>query len=49
VSEEGALVATRTGAGWRIVTFQNTPAAVHGRPELAQALTAELRAVRSGV
>ena len=27
----------------RIALFQNTPAALHGRPEAAQALTAELR------
>ena len=35
--------------GARIVLFQNTPAAFHGRPELAEQLTAELTAVlRSG-
>ncbi|HJW27525.1 MAG TPA: SgcJ/EcaC family oxidoreductase [Rhodocyclaceae bacterium] len=36
------LVATRAEAGWRIVSFQNTPAQFHGRPEQAAALTAEL-------
>jgi uncharacterized protein (TIGR02246 family) len=30
---------------WGIVLFQNTPAAFHGRPELGQELTEELRAV----
>jgi uncharacterized protein (TIGR02246 family) len=37
------LVAAREHAGWRVVLFQNTPAQYHGRPELAQALTDELR------
>jgi uncharacterized protein (TIGR02246 family) len=39
------LVATHADGGWRIAHFQNTPAAFHGRPEAAEALTAELRAV----
>jgi uncharacterized protein (TIGR02246 family) len=30
---------------WRIALLQNTPAQYHGRPELAKALTAELRAL----
>ena len=38
-----ALVAVRTGDGWRVAHFQNTPAAFHGRPEEADALTAELQ------
>lgn len=37
------LVADRVGAQWRIVLFQNTPARFHGRPHLAEELTAELR------
>jgi len=37
------LVARQSGADWRIVLFQNTPAQFHGRPELAEALTEELR------
>ncbi|HWB85072.1 MAG TPA: SgcJ/EcaC family oxidoreductase [Bryobacteraceae bacterium] len=37
------LVAIRQNAAWRIATFQNTPAAFHGRPEVAEVLTAELR------
>jgi uncharacterized protein (TIGR02246 family) len=39
-----SLVATRDRDAWRITLFQNTPAAFHGRPELSDALTAELRA-----
>lgn len=37
------MVASQTGRSWQIEHFQNTPAAFHGRPELADALTAELR------
>ena len=40
-----ALVAVRRGEAWRIVHFQNTPAQLHGRPDLAEALTVELRAL----
>ena len=28
---------------WRVVLLQTTPAAFHGRPDLAEALTRELR------
>ena len=38
-----ALVAQRRADGWRVVLYQNTPAQYHGRPEAAEALTAELR------
>jgi uncharacterized protein (TIGR02246 family) len=38
-----SLVATADGAGWRAVLLQTTPAAFHGRPDLAEALTQELR------
>jgi uncharacterized protein (TIGR02246 family) len=38
-----SLVASRREGGWRIVLFQNTPAQFHGRPELTQQLTDELR------
>ncbi len=38
-----SLVATKQDDNWRIVLFQNTPAQFHGRPELAEALTAELQ------
>jgi uncharacterized protein (TIGR02246 family) len=37
------LVAERRADGWCAVLFQNTPAALHGRPELAADLTNELR------
>lgn len=38
-----SLVAVRRDGVWRIALFQNTPAQFHGRPELAEQLTAELR------
>ncbi|HEX6305394.1 MAG TPA: SgcJ/EcaC family oxidoreductase [Anaerolineales bacterium] len=37
------LVAVRGEEPWRIAVFHNTPAAYHGRPELAEALTEDLR------
>ena len=37
------LVAAKRAGQWRIALFQNTPAQFHGRPELAQELTEELR------
>jgi uncharacterized protein (TIGR02246 family) len=37
-----SLVAQRQTDGWRVILYQNTPAAFHGRPELADALTVEL-------
>jgi uncharacterized protein (TIGR02246 family) len=40
-----SLIAAREGGVWRIALFQNTPAAWHGRPEDAAALTAELQAL----
>lgn len=39
------LVAVKQGDAWRIVLFQNTPARFDGRPDLAEALTKELRAL----
>jgi uncharacterized protein (TIGR02246 family) len=39
------LVVTLDAGQWRIALMQNTPAAFHQRPELADALTAELTAV----
>ena len=40
-----SLVAQRRRDGWRVVLYQNTPAQYHGRPELAEALTEELRSL----
>lgn len=37
------LVAVRKDEGWRILLFQNTPAQFHGRPELVEQMTEELR------
>jgi len=38
-----SLAATEEQDRWRIALFQNTPAAFHGRPELSDQLTEELR------
>jgi uncharacterized protein (TIGR02246 family) len=38
-----SLVAERRDDDWSVVLYQNTPAQLHGRPELADALTEELR------
>jgi uncharacterized protein (TIGR02246 family) len=37
------VVAVREDGVWGIELFQNTPAQFHGRPELVNALTAELQ------
>jgi len=37
------LVAVKSDDKWRIVQFQNTPAQFHGRPELVERMTDELR------
>jgi uncharacterized protein (TIGR02246 family) len=37
------LVATKQANQWRITLLQSTPAQFHGRPDLSEALTAELR------
>lgn len=37
------MVAARRGSDWHVALFQNTPAAFHGRPDEAKALTEELR------
>ena len=39
-----SLIARRTEGRWQIVLYQNTPAQFHGRPELGEALTEDLRA-----
>ncbi len=38
-----SLVVVKAAGTWRIALFQNTPAQFHGRPELVQQLTEELR------
>lgn len=38
-----SLVAVKQADDWRIALFQNTPAQFHGRPDLAEALTEELK------
>jgi uncharacterized protein (TIGR02246 family) len=48
VGERNAIqtvVARRDDHGWSAALFQTTPAQFHGRPELAEALTAELAEV----
>ena len=43
------VVAQRERGDWRVVLFQNTPAQYHGRPDLAEAHTNEVRrALASG-
>jgi uncharacterized protein (TIGR02246 family) len=40
------VVAHRAEEGWSAALFQTTPAQFHGRPDVAEALTAELAEVR---
>lgn len=37
------LIAVRNDGEWKLALFQNTPSQFHGRPELSEALTADLR------
>ena len=37
------LIAAKRDGIWRIILFQNTPAQFHGRPELVEQMTEELR------
>ncbi|ASS89605.1 MAG: SgcJ/EcaC family oxidoreductase [Bacillaceae bacterium] len=43
VNTHHTLVAVKTEGIWRIQLFQNTPAQFHGRPELVEQMTEELR------
>jgi len=38
-----SLIAVKKDGEWKITLFQNTPAALHGQPELSAALSKELR------
>jgi uncharacterized protein (TIGR02246 family) len=42
------LVARRADDGWSVALFQSTPAQFHGRPDLAERLTAELSELVGG-
>jgi uncharacterized protein (TIGR02246 family) len=42
------LVAGRRDGRWRIALYQNTPAQFHGRPELVERLSEELRGAAPG-
>jgi len=41
------LTAVRRDGQWRIALYHNTPAQFHGRPELVERLTADLRQARA--
>lgn len=43
VNAHQSLVAVKKENKWRIELFQNTPAQFHGRPELVEQMTEELR------
>jgi len=43
VNAHQTLVAVKKDDGWQIELFQNTPAQFHGRPELVEQMTEELR------
>ena len=44
LNTQQALIAIKHDGAWRITLYQNTPAQFHGRPDLVQGLTDELRA-----
>lgn len=43
VNAHQTLIAAKKDHEWRIELFQNTPAQFHGRPELVEEMTVELR------
>ena len=43
VNAHHTLIAVHSEKGWQIELFQNTPAQFHGRPELVEQMTDELR------
>src|SRR5215468_8950996 len=46
LNAQQALIAIKHDGAWRITLYQNTPAQFHGRPDLVQRLTDELRDAR---
>lgn len=42
-----AMIAIIENGEWRVALLQNTPAAFHGRPEMSELLSADLRAALS--
>ena len=46
LNAQQALIAIKHDGAWRIILYQNTPAQFHGRPDLVQRLTDELREAR---
>jgi len=48
VNTHHTLVAFKQEGVWRIQLFQNTPAQFHGRPELVEQMTEELRGLLTG-
>lgn len=44
LNAQQTLIAIKHDGAWRIMLYQNTPAQFHGRPDLIQSLTDELRA-----
>ena len=46
LNAQQALIAIKHDGAWRITLYQNTPAQFHGRPDLIQRLTDELREAR---
>jgi uncharacterized protein (TIGR02246 family) len=47
VNAHQTLLAVKRAGTWHVVLMQTTPAQFHGRPELVQQMTDELRQVRS--
>jgi uncharacterized protein (TIGR02246 family) len=41
------MLCRKSRSGWEIVLYHNTPAQFHGRPEMVEQLTAELRRQRA--
>lgn len=47
VNTHHTLIVVRDHGQWRIQLFQNTPAQFHGRPELVERMSEELRSILS--